>query len=66
MRKERNTLADEGSQAKLSIGPTSPIAGPTLLMDDMEAPAAVIKSIPIKESTKVPNKNMPKYTSRKV
>ena len=57
MKKARNSFTSSDSQAKLSTGPTLPMAGPTLPKEVATAPMAVIKSSPIAASTIEPSTN---------
>lgn len=50
--------------AKLSTGPTEPIAGPTLPREVATAPMEVLKSIPVPTKIVLPTKNMLMYTRR--
>lgn len=51
---DKNIFAPGEKKAKLSTGPTLPIAGPTLPREVATAPSEVDKSYPIKESTNDP------------
>ncbi len=46
IKKERNHLLTSGKCAKLSVGPTFPIAGPTFPRVVATDPSAVVKSTP--------------------
>ena len=60
IKKDKNHFPIEGIWAKLSVGPTEPIAGPTLPSEVATAPIAEVKSKPMRAITKVPITNIPR------